>query len=229
MWISNSKEAGLFIVMANVDFSKGYKGITAFLVDKSNPGLKVGKKEKKLGIRASSTCTVNFEDCIVPKEDVLGKVGEGYKIAISTLNEGRIGIGAQMIGLARGTFDYTMPYLLQRKQFGTVIADFQGMEFQYAQEEVSINAGRLLILEAARKKEMGMDIMKDSAMAKLYASQVANQVSMKCIEMLGGVGFTREFIAEKFYRDCIVGKIYEGTSNICLKTIAQIIKKEHKK
>eukprot|EP01080_Neovahlkampfia_damariscottae_P004513 gene4513-7891_t len=228
MWISNSKEAGLFIVMANVDFSKGYKGITAFIVDKSNPGLKIGKKEKKLGLRASSTCSVILEDCIVSKENVLGKVGEGYKIAISTLNEGRIGIGAQMIGLARGAFDNTMPYLLERKQFGTALADFQGMEFQYAQEEVSMNASRLLILEAARKKEVGMDIMKDAAMAKLYASQVANQVAMKCVEMLGGVGFTREFIVEKFYRDCIVGKIYEGTSNICLKTIAQMVKKEYK-
>lgn len=226
-WITNANDAGFFIVLANVDFSKGYKGITAFIVDKSNPGLRIGKKEDKLGIRASSTCEVILDDCVVSKDAVLGKVGQGYKIAIETLNEGRIGIASQMIGLAQGAFDYAIPYMKQRTQFGTPIANFQGMQFQYAHTAVEIESSRLLIYEAARKKMAGIPFTKDAAMAKYYASEVAGRASMKAIEWLGGVGFTKEFAAEKFYRDAIIGKIYEGTSNINLQTIAKFIVNEY--
>jgi len=226
-WITNAQEAGFFIVMANVDMSKGYKGITAFIVDKSNPGIRIGKKENKLGIRASSTCEVVLEDCVVSKDDVLGQVGKGYKIAIETLNEGRIGIAAQMVGLAQGAFDYAIPYMKQRTQFNTPIANFQGMQFQYANSAVEIDAARLLVYEAARKKLAGVTFTKDAAMAKYYSSEVAGRVSTKAIEWLGGVGFTKEFAAEKFYRDAIIGKIYEGTSNINLQTIAKFIVNEY--
>eukprot|EP00761_Pharyngomonas_kirbyi_P014860 gb/GECH01014891.1/.p1 GENE.gb/GECH01014891.1/~~gb/GECH01014891.1/.p1 ORF type:complete len:435 (+),score=99.56 gb/GECH01014891.1/:1-1305(+) len=226
-WITNSLEASVFIVMANVNPEAGYKGITAFLVDKDNPGLEIGKKEDKLGIRASSTCEVILNDCKVSKDDVLGEIGKGYKIAISTLNEGRIGIAAQMVGLAQGVYDFTIPYLQQRSQFGSPIASFQGMQFQYAREAIEIQSARLLTYEAARLKEVGLPFVKEAALAKVKSSEVANQVAMRCIEWLGGVGFTKEFIAEKYYRDCVVGKIYEGTTNINLQTIAKFINDEY--
>jgi len=222
-WITNAGEAGLFLVMANVDHALGYKGITAFLVEKGTPGLSLGKKEDKLGIRASSTHEVILENCRVPKENVLGEVGKGYKIAIETLNEGRIGIGAQMIGLAQGAFDFAMGYIHQRKQFGSRIADFQGMQFQYAQAATDIEAARLMVYNAARLKQSGQPFVTEAAMAKLYSSQVANRVAGQCIEWLGGVGFTREFAAEKYFRDAKIGQIYEGTSNLQLQTIAKQI------
>lgn len=222
-WITNANEAGIFIVMANIDHSLGYKGITAFVAEKGMKGLKIGKKEDKLGIRASSTCEVILDDVRIPSSNVLGEVGKGYKIAIEVLNEGRIGIGAQMLGLAQGTFDLTMPYLLQRKQFGKPIAEFQGMQFNYANCAMEIEAARLLVYNAARLKDAGLPFIEQAAMAKLYASLVAEKVSSKCIEMLGGVGFTREFPQEKFFRDSKIGQIYEGTSNIQLQTIAKMI------
>eukprot|EP00913_Durusdinium_trenchii_P026383 g24755.t1 len=216
-WISNSLEAGIFVVFANADPSKGHRGITAFVVDLDNKGLQIGKKEDKLGIRASSTCELVFEGCRVPKEAVLGEVGQGYKIAIELLNEGRIGIGAQIVGLAQGAFDYAMRYM----QFGQSIADFQGMQFQYARARMEIEAARLLVFNAARLKESGRPFMVEAAMAKLKASEVAQDVSSQCIDWLGGVGFTREFLAEKYYRDAKIGTIYEGTSNIQLQTIGR--------
>lgn len=227
-WITNSKEAGLFIVLANVDFSKGYKGITAFLVPRGTPGLEVGKKEDKLGIRSSSTCEVRLTDVKVSKENVLGKVGEGYKIAIGTLNEGRIGIGAQMLGLAQGAYESTLPYLYQRKQFGQPIGTFQGMQFQIAQCAIEIEAARLLVYNSARLKDNKKPFIKEASYAKWYASQVAERVSSQCINMLGGVGFTKEFPAEKYFRDCKIGQIYEGTSNVQLQTIAKLIEKDYK-
>merc|ERR1712232_790519 len=226
-WISSAKEAGLFVVFANVDPSKGYKGITAFVVEGCNPGLSIGKKEDKLGIRASSTCEVVFENCRVPNDAVLGGVGLGYKLAIGLLNEGRIGIGAQMVGLAKGAFDYALSYACTRKQFGTVVADFQGMQFQYARAAMEIEAARLLVYNAARLKESGQPLVHEAAMAKLKASEVAQSVSSQCIDWLGGVGFTKEFIAEKFYRDAKVGTIYEGTSNIQLLTIGKHIRQQY--
>lgn len=227
LWITNAKEAGLFLVMANVDHSKGYKGLTCFVVERDTPGLSIGKKEDKLGIRASSTCEVVLEDCKVSKDNILGPVGKGYKIAIEALNEGRIGIGAQMVGLARGAFEFAMPYIMQRQQFGQPVASFQGMQFQYARAAMEIETARLLVYEAALLKQNGMDFVKSAAMAKLHASEVANRVSTSCIEWLGGVGFTKEYQAEKFYRDSIIGKIYEGTSNIQLQGIAKILQKEY--
>lgn len=221
-WISNSIEAGVFVVFANADPSKGHKGITAFIVERDNPGLKIGKKENKLGIRASSTCEVVFEDCRIPADAVLGEVGKGYKMAIELLNEGRIGIGAQMVGLARGAYDYALAYMITRKQFGRPVADFQGMQFQYARARVEIEAARVLVYNAARMKESGVPFVKEAAMAKLKASEVAQDVASQCIDWLGGVGFTKEFIAEKFYRDAKIGTIYEGTSNIQLATIAKL-------
>jgi alkylation response protein AidB-like acyl-CoA dehydrogenase len=197
-WITNSGEAGIFICLANADFSKGYKGITAFLVDGSNPGLKVGKKEDKLGIRASSTCEVRFEDCKVPESAILGEYGKGYKIAIETLNEGRIGIGAQMLGLAQGALDATIPYLKQRQQFGKPIADFQGMMFQYASLATEIEAARLMVYNAARLKDSGQPFIMEAAMAKLYASQVAEKTASGCVNMLGGVGFTKGALKPQF-------------------------------
>eukprot|EP01137_Pigoraptor_chileana_P012583 Opistho-2@65120 len=222
-WISNSEEAGVFLVMANADPSKGYRGITCFIVDRDTPGFEIGKKEDKLGIRASSTCVLNFTDMRVPASNILGEFGQGYKYAITMLNEGRIGIGAQMVGLAQGVFDVTLPYLFQRKQFGKPIADFQAMQHQRAQIATEIEAARLLVYNAARRKEHGLPFVKEAAMAKLYSSQVAEQASSKCIEWLGGVGFTKDFPAEKFFRDCKIGAIYEGTSNIQLNTIAKLV------
>ena len=223
LWITNGAESSLFIVFANVDFEKGYKGITAFLVERDFAGFTVGKKEDKLGIRASSTCELVLEDCEVPAENVLGEVGRGYKIAIETLNEGRIGIGAQMIGLAQGAFDYAMRYMLERQQFGKPIADFQGLQFQYAQVATEIEAARLMVYNAARLKDAGQSFVREAAMAKLFSSQVAERTASLCVEFLGGVGFTKEFPVEKFFRDAKIGKIYEGTSNMQLQTIAKLL------
>ncbi|RKO84255.1 acyl-CoA dehydrogenase/oxidase [Blyttiomyces helicus] len=226
MWITNSYEAEIFLVFANVDPSKGYKGITCFIVEK-DMGVKIAKKEIKLGIRASSTCSLSFDDIEIPEENVLGEVGKGYKYAIEILNEGRIGIAAQMIGLAQGAFDSALPYMYQRKQFGTAIGDFQGMQFQVAQIATEIEAARLMTYNAARLKEQGHDFVKEAAMAKLYSSQIAEKAASKAIEWVGGVGFTREFPIEKYFRDCKIGAIYEGTSNIQLQTIAKLIKPKY--
>ncbi|KAG9653491.1 acyl-CoA dehydrogenase NM domain-like protein, partial [Aureobasidium melanogenum] len=230
MWITNSLEAGFFIVFANLDPSKGYKGITAFIVDKDTPGFSIAKKEKKLGIRASSTCVVNFDDVEIPKGNLLGKEGEGYKYAIGILNEGRIGIAAQMTGLAMGAFSNAASYVWNdRKQFGTLVGEFQGMQHQLAQAWTEICAARAMVYNAARKKEAGEDFVMDAAMAKLYASQVAGKVSGQAIEWMGGMGFVREGLAEKYWRDSKIGAIYEGTSNIQLSTIAKLLQKEYTK
>jgi len=223
LWITNSKEAGLFILFATVDASKGYKGITAFLVEKNCPGFAVGKKEDKLGIRASSTCELILEDCRVPKENVLGEAGKGYKIAIETLNEGRIGIGAQMLGVACGAWEYAARYAQERKQFGKPIAEFQGIQFQIAQMATEIEAARLMVYNAARMKDAGLDFVKEAAMAKLFASQVAERVTSLAIEIYGGYGFTKDYPVEKYWRDAKIGKIYEGTSNMQLATIAKLL------
>jgi alkylation response protein AidB-like acyl-CoA dehydrogenase len=227
LWITNGAEASLFVVMANIDPSQGYRGITSFIVERSTPGFTLGKKEDKLGIRASSTVELLFEDCRVPAENVLGEVGKGYKIAIETLNEGRIGIGAQMIGLAQGAFDYAMSYMLERKQFGQPIANFQGLEFQYAQVATELEAARLMVYNAARLKDAGLPFVKEAAMAKLFSSQVAERTASLCIEFVGGVGFTKEYPVEKFYRDAKIGKIYEGTSNMQLSTIAKLLRRSY--
>lgn len=223
LWITNAKEAGLFVLMATVDAGAGYRGITAFLVERGMEGFRVGKKEDKLGIRASSTCELLLEDCKVPKANVLGEVGKGYKVAIETLNEGRIGIGAQMIGIAQGAFDYAMQYMRERKQFGQRICDFQGVQFQFADLATEIECARLLVYNAARLKDAGKPFLKEAAMAKLKSSIVAGQVASQCVEFLGGVGFTKDFLAEKFYRDAKIGPIYEGTSNMQRMTIAKRI------
>ena len=228
LWITNGGESQLFIVMANTDFDKGYRGITSFIVQRGTAGFTVGKKEDKLGIRASSTTELIFEDCFIPDQDVLGEVGKGYKIAIETLNEGRIGIGAQMVGLAQGAFDYAMKYMLERKQFGKPIAEFQGLAFQYAQVATEIEAARLMVYNAARLKDAGRPFLKEAAMAKLFASDVAEKTASLCIEFIGGVGFTKEYPLEKFYRDAKIGKIYEGTSNMQLDTIAKLLRAEYK-
>ncbi|EFR03965.1 acyl-CoA dehydrogenase [Nannizzia gypsea CBS 118893] len=230
MWITNSMEAGFFIVFANLDPSKGYKGITAFIVEKDMPGFSIAKKEKKLGIRASSTCVLNFDDVEVPKENLLGEEGQGYKYAISLLNEGRIGIAAQMTGLALGAWENAAGYIWNdRKQFGQLIGTFQGMQHQVAQSYTEIAAARALVFNAARKKEAGQDFVQDAAMAKLYASQVAGRVSSLAVEWMGGMGFVREGIAEKMFRDSKIGAIYEGTSNIQLQTIAKSLQKTYTK
>ena len=227
LWITNANESSLFIVFANVDPSKGYKGITAFLVERGFQGFSVGKKEDKLGIRASSTCELVLEDCEVPAENVLGEVGKGYKIAIETLNEGRIGIGAQMLGLAQGAFDYAMRYMNERKQFGQTLASFQGLQFQYARCAVEIETARLMVYNAARLKDAGHAFVKEAAMAKLHASDVAERVSSMAVEFLGGVGFTKDYPLEKLFRDAKIGKIYEGTSNMQLQTIAKILQTQY--
>jgi alkylation response protein AidB-like acyl-CoA dehydrogenase len=223
MWITNGKEASLFILIATVDPSAGYKGITAFLVEKSFEGFTVGKKEDKLGIRASSTCELILDGCKVPKENLLGERGKGYKIAIETLNEGRIGIGAQMLGLARGAWEHALKYAQERKQFGRPIADFQGIQFQLAQMGTEIEAVRLMVYNAARMKDAGMNFVKEAAMTKLFASQVAERVASLAVEIYGGYGFTKDYPVEKFFRDSKIGKIYEGTSNMQLSTIAKIV------
>ena len=223
LWITNGKEAGLFILFATLDPGAGYKGITAFLIEKDFPGFTVGKKEDKLGIRASSTCELILEDCRVPKENVLGEPGKGYKIAIETLNEGRIGIGAQMIGIARGAWEYASKYALERKQFGKAIADFQGIQFQIAQMATEIEAARLMVYNCARMKDAGVNFVKEAAMTKLFASQVAERVTSLAIEIYGGYGFTKDYPVEKYWRDAKIGKIYEGTSNMQLATIAKLL------
>jgi len=223
LWITNSKEAGLFIIFATLDPAAGYKGITAFLVEKDFPGFTVGKKEDKLGIRASSTCELILEDCRVPKENVLGEPGKGYKIAIETLNEGRIGIGAQMIGVARGAWEYAVKYAQERKQFGKPISEFQAIQFQLAQMATEIEAARLMVYNSARMKDAGMNFVKEAAMTKLYASQVAERVTSLAIEVYGGYGFTRDYPVEKYWRDSKIGAIYEGTSNMQLQTIAKLV------
>ncbi|KAL2374256.1 acyl-CoA dehydrogenase [Blastomyces gilchristii SLH14081] len=228
MWITNSMEAGFFIVFANIDLSKGYKGITAFIVEKGTPGFSIAKKEKKLGIRASSTCVLNFDDVEIPKENLLGEEGQGYKYAINLLNEGRIGIAAQMTGLALGAWENAANYIWNdRRQFGQLIGEFQGMQHQVAQAYTEIAAARALVYNAARKKEAGQDFVQDAAMAKLYASQVAGRVAGSAVEWMGGMGFVREGIAEKMFRDSKIGAIYEGTSNIQLQTIAKMLQKQY--
>ncbi|MGE5927672.1 MAG: acyl-CoA dehydrogenase [Gemmatimonadota bacterium] len=222
-WITNGGEAEFFIVFANTDFSKGYKGITAFLVERGFPGFSVGKKEDKLGIRASSTTELILEECRVPAENVLGPVGQGYKIAIETLNEGRIGIGAQMIGVAQGALEAAVAYIKERRQFGKPIAEFQGVQFQIAQMATDIEAARLLVYNAARLKEAGEPFAQQAAMAKLFSSQVADRVTSQCLELFGGYGYSKEYPAEKFYRDAKIGTIYEGTSNMQLQTIAKTL------
>ncbi|MGB9104253.1 MAG: acyl-CoA dehydrogenase [Terriglobales bacterium] len=223
LWITNAKEAGLFIVLATVDPSAGYKGITAFLVEKDFAGFTVGKKEDKLGIRASSTCELILEDCRVPKSNALGEVGKGYKIAIETLNEGRIGIGAQMMGVARGAWEHALKYAQERKQFGKPIAEFQGIQFQLAQMGTEIEAARLMVYNAARMKDAGMNFVKEAAMTKLFTSQVAERVCSLAVEIYGGYGFTKDYPVEKYFRDCKIGKIYEGTSSMQLATIAKLV------
>jgi alkylation response protein AidB-like acyl-CoA dehydrogenase len=227
LWITNAAESSLLIVLANADPSQGYRGITAFLVERDFPGFSVGKKEDKLGIRASSTCELILEDCRVPAENVLGEVGKGYKIAIETLNEGRIGIGAQMLGIAQGAFDYAMGYIRERKQFDRPIADFQGVQFQYARMATEIEGARLMVYNAARLKDAGRPFVKEAAMAKLCASEVAERSASLAVELLGGVGFTKDYPVEKFYRDAKIGKIYEGTSNMQLQTIAKLLAAEY--
>jgi butyryl-CoA dehydrogenase/short/branched chain acyl-CoA dehydrogenase len=223
LWITNAKEAGIFILFATIDPAAGYKGITAFIIEKDFPGFTVGKKEDKLGIRASSTCELILEDCRVPKSNVLGEAGKGYKIAIETLNEGRIGIGAQMAGVARGAWECACKYAQERKQFGKAIADFQGIQFQLAQMATEIEAARLLVYNAARMKDAGVPFVKEAAMTKLFSSQVAERVTSLAIEIYGGYGFTKDYPVEKYWRDSKIGKIYEGTSNMQLATIAKLL------
>jgi butyryl-CoA dehydrogenase len=222
LWITNGKEASLFLVFANMDPAKGYKGITCFIVEKSFAGFTVGKKEDKLGIRASSTCELLFEGCKVPKENVLGEVGKGYKTAIETLNEGRIGIGAQMVGIAQGAFEATVGYIKTREQFGKAIGQFQGVQFQLAEMRVQLEAARVLVFNAARLKDSGKDFIKEAAIAKYYASKASEKICSMAIDLFGGNGFTKEYPVEKFYRDAKIGQIYEGTSNMQLQTIAKM-------
>jgi alkylation response protein AidB-like acyl-CoA dehydrogenase len=222
-WITNGAEADIFVVFANAKPDAGYKGITAFIVERGMPGFTVGKKEDKLGIRASSTTSLHFENVHVPDANVLGEVGTGYKIAIETLNEGRIGIGAQMIGVAQGALDATVAHLKQRQQFGKPLADFQGIQFQVAQAATELEAARLMVYNAARLKDAGHDIARQGAMAKLYSSQMCERVTSLCVELFGGYGYTREYPVEKFYRDAKIGTIYEGTSNMQLQTIAKAV------
>jgi len=224
-WITNGAEAELFIVFANTDFSKGYKGITGFLIEKDFPGFKVGKKEDKLGIRASSTTELILEGCVVPDANVLGPVGKGYKIAIETLNEGRIGIGAQMIGVATGALEAATAYVQERKQFGKPIAEFQGIQFQLAQMGTELEAAKLMVYNAARIKCAGQEFLREAAMAKLFSSQVADRITSQCLELFGGYGYSKEYPAEKYYRDAKIGTIYEGTSNMQLQTIAKLMLK----
>jgi len=221
LWITNGGEAGIFIVMANADPTKGYKGITAFIVERDTPGFSVGKKEDKLGIRASSTCELILEDCRVPAENVLGEVGRGYKVAIETLNEGRIGIGAQMVGLAQGALEHAVVYAKERRQFGKPIGEFQAVQFQLAEMATDIEAARLLVYNAARLKDAGKPFLTEAAMAKYFSSKVAERAASKAIEILGGVGFTKDYPVEKLYRDAKIGAIYEGTSNMQLQLIGR--------
>jgi len=221
LWITNAAEASLFLLFATVNPDAGYKGITAFLIERDFPGFTVGKKEDKLGIRASSTCELILDDCRVPKANVIGEVGQGYKIAIETLNQGRIGIGAQMTGLAEGALGHAIDYARERKQFGKPIAEFQGVQFELAEMAVEVEAARLMVYNAARLKDAGQPYLMEAAMCKYYASQVAERVASKAVEVLGGVGFTKDYPVEKLYRDAKIGRIYEGTSNMQRLTIAK--------
>ena len=223
LWITNGYEAGIYVIFANANPSAGYKGITAFIVERDFPGFAVGKKENKLGIRASSTVELLLDNCEVPSENVLGPVGQGYKIAIETLNEGRIGIGAQMIGVAQGALTAAVSYLNERKQFGKSLSEFQGIQFQVAQAATDLEAARLMVYNASRLKDSGRDIAREGAMAKLFASQVCERVTSLCVELFGGYGYTKDYPVEKFYRDAKIGAIYEGTSNMQLQTIAKAV------
>jgi short-chain 2-methylacyl-CoA dehydrogenase len=221
LWITNAAEASLFLLFATVNPDAGYKGITAFLIERDFRGFAVGKKEDKLGIRASSTCELILDDCRVPKSNVIGEAGQGYKIAIETLNQGRIGIGAQMTGLAEGALGHAIAYARQRKQFGKPISEFQGVQFELAEMAVEVEAARLMVYNAARLKDAGQPYVMEAAMCKYYASQVAERVASKAVEVLGGVGFTKDYPVEKLYRDAKIGRIYEGTSNMQRLTIAK--------
>ena len=223
MWITNGAEAQIYVVFANVNPAAGYKGITAFIIEREFAGFAVGKKEDKLGIRASSTTELILDGCEVPDENVLGPVGQGYKVAIETLNEGRIGIGAQMIGVAAGALGVAVDYVRERTQFGKSLAEFQGIQFQIAQAATELEAARLMVYNAARLKDAGHDIAREGAMAKLYSSQVCERVTSLCVELLGGYGYTKDYPVEKFYRDAKIGAIYEGTSNMQLQTIAKLL------
>jgi short-chain 2-methylacyl-CoA dehydrogenase len=221
LWITNAAEAGFYLLFANANPQAGYKGITAFLIERGFPGFQVGKKEDKLGLRASSTCELILDNCRVPRENVMGEVGMGYKIAIETLNEGRIAIGAQMIGLARGALDHAVAYAKERKQFGKTIGEFQGVQFDLAKMAVEVEAARLLVYNAARLRDAGLPFLMEGAMAKYYSSTIAEDVASKAIEVHGGVGITKDYPVEKLYRDVKIGRIYEGTSNMQLATIAK--------
>jgi butyryl-CoA dehydrogenase/short/branched chain acyl-CoA dehydrogenase len=223
LWITNAKEAGLFIVFATIDPEAGYKGITAFLVEKGTPGFTLGRKEDKLGIRASSTCELVFRDCAVPASQLLGEPGKGYKIAMETLNEGRIGIAAQMLGLSQGAWNHAARWARQRKQFGKPLAEFQAMQFQLAEMAISIEAARLMVYNAARLKDSGAEFLKEAAMAKVFASDVAERVASLAVEVFGGSGFVKDYPVEKLYRDAKIGKIYEGTTFMQLATIAKLV------
>jgi alkylation response protein AidB-like acyl-CoA dehydrogenase len=223
LWITNGNEADLFIVFANINPEAGYRGITAFVVERGFAGFTVGKKEDKLGIRASSTCELIFEDCVVPKSQILGTVGKGYKVAIETLNEGRIGIGAQMLGLAQGALDQTVKYIKERKQFGKAIAEFQGVQFQLARMATEVEVTRLLVYNSARLRDAGVPFQTEAAMCKVYSSEVAESVASMAINLHGGYGFVKECPVEKLYRDAKIGQIYEGTTNMQLTTIAKNI------
>ena len=223
LWITNAAEASVFIVFANANPDAGYKGITAFLIERDFPGFSVGKKEDKVGIRASSTCELILEDCRVPKENVVGDPGKGYKIAIETLNEGRIGIGAQMLGVARGALEHAIAYTKERKQFGKTVSEFQAVQFQIAEAATELEAARLMVYNAARLKDAKKPFLREAAMAKLFSSQVAEKVTSLAVQLFGGNGYTREYPVEKFWRDSKVGQIYEGTSNMQLQTIAKSI------
>jgi len=221
LWITNAAEAGFFLLFANANPAAGYKGVTAFLIERGFPGFQVGKKEDKLGLRASSTCELILDNCRVPRENVMGEVGQGYKIAIETLNEGRIAIGAQMIGLARGALEHATAYARERKQFGKAIGEFQGVQFDLAKMATEVEAARLLVYNAARLRDAGLPFLTEAAMAKYYSSEVAEKTASKAIEVHGGVGITKDYPVEKLYRDAKIGRIYEGTSNIQLLTIAK--------
>jgi alkylation response protein AidB-like acyl-CoA dehydrogenase len=223
LWITNANEADIFLVFANINPDEGYRGITAFVVERDMEGFSVSKKENKLGIRASSTCEILLEDVRVPKENVLGEVGKGYKVAIETLNEGRIGIGAQMIGIAQGAFEAALAYVQERKQFGKAISEFQGVQFQLARMATDIETARLLVYNAARMKMSGQKFLKEAAMAKFYSSEVAEKVASQAVDLFGGYGYVKEYPVEKFYRDSKIGKIYEGTTNMQLSTIAKLL------
>jgi short/branched chain acyl-CoA dehydrogenase len=221
LWITNGNEADIFIVFANVKPEAGYRGITAFIVERGAPGFTVGKKEDKLGIRASSTCELLLEECRVPRANVLGEVGKGYKVAIETLNEGRIGIGAQMIGLAQGALDHAVQYAKERKQFGKAIGEFQGVQFQVARAATELEAARLLVYNAARLRDQGRPFLTEAAMCKIFSSEVAEHVTSLAVQLLGGYGYTKDYPVEKLFRDAKIGQIYEGTSNMQLLTIAK--------